>query len=68
MWSAVQKIQYATMMLYHNIKNSDDNRKVKQVAEEQKNKINLRISFIRKCKKLQKIYKLILVMSPRPVQ
>ena len=34
-WPAKQKIQYATMMLYHNIKNSDDNRKVKQVVEEQ---------------------------------
>ena len=32
-WPAEQKIQYATMMLYHNIKNSDDNRKVKQVEE-----------------------------------
>ena len=32
-WPAKQKIQYATMMLYHNIKNSDDNRKVKQVEE-----------------------------------
>ena len=28
-WPAEQNIQYATMMLYHNIKNSDDNRKVK---------------------------------------
>ena len=35
-WSAEQKTQYATMMLYHNIKNSDDNRKVKQLVEEQK--------------------------------
>ena len=34
-WPAEQKIQYATMMLYHNIKNSDDNRKFKQVVEEQ---------------------------------
>ena len=34
-WPAEQKIQYATTMLCHNIKNSDDNRKVKQVAEEQ---------------------------------
>ena len=29
-WPAEQKIQHATMMLYHNIKNSDDNRKVRQ--------------------------------------
>ena len=34
-WPAEQKIQYATMMLYHNIKNSDDNRKIKQLVEEQ---------------------------------
>ena len=34
-WPADQKIQYATMMLYHNIKNSDDNRKIKQLVEEQ---------------------------------
>ena len=34
-WPAEQKIQYATMMLYHNIKNSDDNRKVKQVVEQE---------------------------------
>ena len=34
-WPAEQKIQYATMMLYHNIKNSDDNRKFKQAVEEQ---------------------------------
>ena len=33
--AAEQKIQHATMMLYHNIKNSDDNRKVKKVVEEQ---------------------------------
>ena len=34
-WPAEQKLQYAIMVLYHNIKNSDDNRKVKQVVEEQ---------------------------------
>ena len=49
------------MMLYHNVKNSDDKQ------QKNKNKINLRIPFIRKCKKLQKIYKLILVMSPQPI-
>ena len=32
-----------------------------------KNKINLRIPLIRNCKKLQKIYKLILMMLPQPV-
>ena len=34
-WPAEQKIHYATMMLYHNINNSDDYRKAKQVVEEQ---------------------------------
>ena len=34
-WPAEQRIQHATMMLYHNIKNSDGNRNVKQVVEEQ---------------------------------
>ena len=51
---AEQKIQYATMTLYHNIKNTDDNKKFKQVVEEQE-QINSRIHFIRKCKKLKKI-------------
>ena len=60
-WPAEQKTQYATMMLYHKVKNSDDKQ------QKNKNKINLRIPFIRKCKKLQKIYKLILVMSPQPI-
>ena len=34
-WPAELMIQYDTMMLYHNIKNSDHNRKVKKVVEEQ---------------------------------
>ena len=42
------------MTLYHNIKNTDDNKKFKQVVEEQE-QINSRIHFIRKCKKLKKI-------------
>ena len=33
-WPTRQKIQYATEA-YHNIKHSDDNRKVKQVVEKQ---------------------------------
>ena len=32
------KIQYATMILCHNMKNSDDGRNVKQVIEEQEQK------------------------------
>ena len=34
-WPTEQKVHYATMILYHSIKNSDDNRKIKQVVEEQ---------------------------------
>ena len=34
-WPSEQKYQYVTMMRYHNMKNSDDHRKVKQVVEEQ---------------------------------
>ena len=34
-WPAEQKIQYTKIILYHNIKNSDNNRKAKQVVEEQ---------------------------------
>ena len=34
-WPAEQRIQYATLMLYHNIKNSDEERKIKKMIEEQ---------------------------------
>ena len=38
-WPAEQKIEYATMMLYHNVKNSDEERVIKQIVKEQeKNK------------------------------
>ena len=37
-WPAEQKIQYATLMLYHNIKNSDEERKIKKMIEEQEKK------------------------------
>ena len=52
-WSAEQKIQYATMMLYHNIKNSDDNRKVKQVVEEQEQN-QFKNTFYQKVQKIAK--------------
>ena len=32
-WSAEQKMQYVTLMLYHNIKNSDEERKIKKMIE-----------------------------------
>ena len=42
---------------------------IEMSSKQQKNnnKINTRTNFIRKCKKLQRIYKLILVMSPQSV-
>ena len=50
-WPAEQKLQYAIMVLYHNIKNSDDNRKVKQVVEEQE-KNQLKDIFYQKAQKI----------------
>ena len=32
-WTGEQNIQFDTLMLYHNMKNSDDNKKVKYVVE-----------------------------------
>ena len=40
-------------MLYHNLKNSDDNRKVKQVVEEQKQN-QFKNTFYQKVKKIAK--------------
>ena len=37
-WPAEQRIQYATLMLYHNIQNSDEERKIKKMIEEQEKK------------------------------
>ena len=64
-WLAEPKIQYATMMLYR-MKNSDDNRKVKQVEEEQ-DQNQFRNTFYQKVQKIANIYKLIFVMSTQPV-
>ena len=64
-WFAEPKIQYATMMLYR-MKNSDDNRKVKQVEEEQ-DQNQFRNTFYQKVQKIANIYKLIFVMSTQPV-
>ena len=47
---AEQKIQYATLMLCHNIKNSDDNRRVLQVIEG-KEKTQFKNTFYQKLKK-----------------
>ena len=52
-WAAEQKMQYATMILYHNINNSDDNRKFKQVVEEQEQN-QFKNTFHRKVKKIAK--------------
>ena len=59
-WPAEQKIQHATMMLYHNIK-------IVMITERSGNFLHFKIHFIRKWKKLRKIYKFILAMSPQPV-
>ena len=50
-WPAEQKIQYAAMMLYHNIKIVMI---IENSSKKNKNKINLRMHFIRKCKKIAK--------------
>ena len=34
-WPAEQRIQNETLMLYHNVKNSDEDRKIKKMIEEQ---------------------------------
>ena len=52
--SRIAKMQYAIMMLYHNIRNSDDNKKVKQVIKEQeenqyKNNFNQKVK--KNCKR-----------------
>ena len=47
-----QKIQYATMMLCHNIKNND-NRKVKQVVEKQEQNQHMN-TFYQKVQKIAK--------------
>ena len=52
-WPAEQKIQYATMMLYHNKKNSDDNKKVKQVIEKQEQN-QFKNTFYQKVQKIAK--------------
>ena len=52
-WPAKQKIQYATMILYHNIKNSDDNKKIKQAVEEQEQN-QFKNTFYQKVQKIAK--------------
>ena len=39
-WPAKHKIQNATIMMHHNIKNSDEDRKIKKLIEEQEKKKN----------------------------
>ena len=49
---ADQRMPYATFMLYHNIKNSDEERKIRKMIEEQEKK-NCNNTF---CKKVQQIH------------
>ena len=37
-WPTEQRTQYETLMLHHNIKNSNEERKIKKVIEEQEKK------------------------------
>ena len=37
-WLVEQRKQYAPMMLYHNVRNSDEERKIKKMIEEQEKK------------------------------
>ena len=37
-WHVEQRIEYAPLMLYHNIKNSDEKRKIKKMLEDQEKK------------------------------
>ena len=46
-WPAEQKIEYATL-LYHKIKNDDEERKIKKMMEEQEKKKELE-HFLQKC-------------------
>ena len=52
-WPAEQRIQYATLMLYHNIKNSDEERKIKKMIEEQEKK-NHNNTFYKKVQQIAK--------------
>ena len=52
-WPAEQRIQYATLMLYHNIKNSDEERKIKKMIEEQEKK-NYNNTFYKKVQQTAK--------------
>ena len=52
-WTAEQKMQYVTMILYHNINNSDANTKFKQVVEE-KEQNQFKNTFHQKVKKIAK--------------
>ena len=50
-WPAEQRIQYATLMLYHNIKNSDEERKIKKMIEAQEKK-NCNNTFYKKVQQI----------------
>ena len=40
-WHVEQRIQSATLMLHHNIKNSDVERDIKKMVEEQEKKVQI---------------------------
>ena len=39
-WTAEQRMEYATLMFYHNIKNSNEERKIKMIEEQEKKNYN----------------------------
>ena len=51
-WSAEQRIQYATLILYHNIKKSDEERKIKMIEEQEKK--NYSNTFYKKVQQISK--------------
>ena len=56
-WPAKQRIQYAALMLYHNIKNSNEERKIKKMIEEQEKK-NYNNTFYKKVQQIAETMKI----------
>ena len=50
-WPAEQRIQYTTLMLYHNVKNSAEERKMKKIIEEGEQK-NYNNTFYKKLQQM----------------
>ena len=57
-WPAEQRIQCATLMLHHNIKNREEERKINKMIEEQEKKRITTTLSIKTCSILPKSWKL----------